>query len=87
MTKKEADKKEKIVAKKAIKPKAVKPKANNSVKRESLAEEKYLACEIAKNLEIPGFAFLVMKQESDINDNSFLTISEFQEIYNKIVGR
>lgn len=87
MTEKKADKKEKEIAKKVIKPKAIKPKANPSVKREALAENQYLASEIAKNLGIPGFAFLVMKQEAGISDNSFLTISEFQKIYNKTVGR
>lgn len=88
MTEKKADKKEKTVAKKEVnKSKNIKPKTTVSNKIESLEEDKYFACEIADNLGIPGFAFHVMKQEAGISDNSFLTISEFQKIYNKIVGR
>ena len=87
MTEKKDNKKEKATTKKAVAPKAVKPKSKPSVKIEALDEEKYLACEIAKNLGVPGFAFLAMKQETGIQDNSFLTISDFRKKYNKIVGR
>lgn len=84
--KKQTDKKNKTEAKPA-KVKTVKPKANAPVKREALEEDKFLACDIAENLNIPGFTFLVMKQEANIDDNSFLTISEFQRIHDRIVGR
>lgn len=87
MTTKKTDKKEKNVTKKTIKSKVDNTPANDTHKIESIAEEKYFACDIAKNLGIPGFAFLVMKQEAKIDDNSFLTISEFQKIYNQVVGR
>lgn len=84
--KKQTDKKIKTEAKPA-KAKVVKPKVNAPVKREALEEEKFLACEIAKNLNVPGFTFLIMKQEAGISDNSFLTISEFQKIHDRTVGR
>ena len=80
--KKKTDKKEKAVVKKAINT-----KANIGVKPQKIAEDKYPASEIATNLNVPDFAFLVMKQEMGINDNTFLTISEFQAKYNRIVGR
>lgn len=87
MTAKKSDKKEKNVTKKDTKSKTKVSQVNDNHKLESISENKYFACDIAKNLEIPGFAFLVMKQEANIDDNSFLTISEFQKIYNDVVGR
>lgn len=80
--KKKTDKKEKAVVKKAINT-----KAKVGIKPQKLAEDKYPASEIARNLNVPDFAFLVMKQEMGISDSTFLTISEFQAKYNKIVGR
>ena len=80
--KKKTDKKEKAVVKKTVNT-----KANVGIKPQKLAEDKYPASEIAKNLNVSDFAFLVMKQEMGINDSTFLTISEFQTKYNRIVGR
>ena len=79
--KKKIDKKEKVAVKKTV------SKANVGVKPQKLAAEKYPASEIAKNLNIPDFAFLVMKQETGIQDSTFLSISEFQNKYKMVVGR
>ena len=80
--KKKINKKEKVVVKQATAP-----KANAGVKPQKLAEDKYPAIEIAHNLGVPDFAFLVMKQETGIQDNTFLSIADFQNKYKMVVGR
>ena len=77
--KKKTDKKEKPIVKKVISP-----KANVGTVPKKLAEEKYPAYKIAENLHISEFSFYIIKQETGITDNSFLTISEFQKIYDEI---
>lgn len=84
MTEKKTSKKEKpAVVKKTAKPKINTP----AIKKEVLVEDKYPAAEIAKNLSISDFAFLIIKRQSGINDGTFLTIAEFRELYKNIIGR
>lgn len=83
MTEKKTSKKEKPAVKKAAKPKINTP----TIKKEVLVEDRYSAAEIAKNLSVSDFAFLIIKRQSGINDGTLLTIAEFRELYKKIIGR
>lgn len=80
-----AEKKKEEKTKKTATKKAVslpKTKAKVLVK-----EDTYPAIEIAELLGMSQFAFYIMKKEANIDDGSFLTISEFQELKKQTIGR
>ena len=50
-----------------------------------IKEKTYPVIEIAQMLNVSSFNLFVIKQETGISDGSFLTISEFSDMYNKII--
>jgi len=78
--KKEKKESKKVAAKKVVLP--PKAKAKTLVR-----EDVYPAVEIAKTLGVSQFAFHIIKREAGITDDSFLTITEFQALQKRIIGR
>lgn len=73
--------------KKTVKSKKVK-NTSSSPKVESeilLKEDVYPVIEIAQMLDVSSFDLFRLKQEAGVHEGSFLTISQFTEIYNKII--
>ena len=77
-----AEKKKNIKTEKKIKIAPSQPEPTILVK-----EDAYPAIEIAEMLNVSSFDFFRLKQDAGINENSFLTVSEFTDIYNKIIKR
>lgn len=73
-----AEKKDSKIKKatKKVAPKAQKP-----------AEPKYFAKDLAERMGIERFDFLLIKREANIEDGSLITMSEMQELYNKVIRR
>ena len=46
-------------------------------------EKKYRAIELAKIYNVSDFQFLALKRAEDINESSFITMTEFLEILKK----
>lgn len=72
--------KKKKVTKKA--DKVEKPSAKVLVK-----EDVFTAKSIAELLDISSFDYYGIKKQNNINDDTFLTVKEFQEMYKNIRGR
>ena len=79
-----AQKKDDKKAKTAVKTVAPKVKAAPKSVATAFEEPKYPAAQIAQSLNISDFVFFAMKKAEGIDDGSFLTISQFQRIQNKI---
>lgn len=82
-----ADKKKitKKEEKETIKKKEVVSKVKPT--RVLVKEDVYPAIEIAQILDISSFDLFRMRQELSITDGTYLTISEFQKLYQQIKGR
>lgn len=50
-------------------------------------EPSFFAKDLAKQMNIDSFDFLLMKREMGLEDNSIITVSEMQKIYNEIMSR
>ena len=59
-----------------VTPKAQKP-----------AEPQYFAKDLAKNMGIESFDFLLIKRAGNFEDDSLITVSKMQELYNKVIRR
>lgn len=73
-----ADKKENK-AKKAVK--AAPQKVSEPV------EQQYFAEELASRMGIDSFEFLLIKREGGLENGSTVTMSQMQELYNKVIRR
>ena len=78
--KKKEEKAKKAATKKVVIPPKAKPKV-------IVKEDMYPAIEIAETLGISQYAFHIIKRKANIQDNTFLTIKEFEALRNKIIGR
>ena len=72
--------------KKTVKSKKVKNTSSPKIEPKIIPKEDvYPVIEIAQMLDISSFELFRLKQEAGIHESSFLTISQFTEIYNKII--
>jgi hypothetical protein len=71
----------KTVAKKAPAKMQANTRAQASVKKEKV----YPAINIANTYGISSFDFYMIKEQNNINDDSLLTIKQFQKYYQKIL--
>lgn len=91
MVEKKEDKKiNKIVKSIATKPNA--KKINNAVKEKQIkkpqqTEQQFFVKELAERMGIGSYDLFLMKRDAGLKDDSLITMSEMQKLYNKIVGR
>lgn len=87
----EKDKKNNTKVKKVKTPPVTQSKITPQETKEApeikVVEPQQPAIMIAQLLNISSFDFFRVKQEAGLTDGSFLTISEFKNIYNKIIKR
>lgn len=50
-------------------------------------EPQYFAKDLAKNMGIESFDFLLIKRAGNFEDDSLITVSKMQELYNKVIRR
>lgn len=50
-------------------------------------EQQFFAEELASRMGIDSFEFLLIKREAGLKNKSTITMSEMQELYNKVVRR
>jgi hypothetical protein len=74
--KKDSKIKKTTATKKVVKKEPVKPK-----------EQQFFAKDLAANMGIDSFDFLLIKREANIEDDTGITQSEMQKLYNKIIRR
>lgn len=57
------------------------------VKPQQKVEQKFFAKDLATKMGIETFDFLLIKREAGLEDNSVITMSEMQKLYNEIARR
>ena len=62
-------------------------KAEKSSAKVLVKEDIFTAKEIAELLNVSSFDYYGIKKQNNINDDSFLTVKEFQKMYKNIRGR
>ena len=50
-------------------------------------EQQFFAEDLASKMGIDSFEFLLIKREAGLKNKSTITMSEMQELYNKVVRR
>ena len=83
-----ADKKKetkKTVAKTPVKAKVKRVQANTRVQAPVKQEEVYPAINIARTFGISSFDFYMIKEAKKIDDNSLMTIAQFQMYYQEVL--
>ena len=86
MAEKKKETKIKTVAKKTAKPQAQpKMQANTRAQAPVKQEEVYPAINVANIFGISSFDFYMIKEAKNINDNSLVTISDFQKYYQEVI--
>ena len=75
-----------MVVKKEKKDKIVKPKIQTA-KPQKKEEQRFFAEDLATKMGIDKFEFLLIKRETGWSNDSIVTDSEMQKIYNKIAKR
>lgn len=50
-------------------------------------EQQFFAKELAAQMGIRGYDFLLIKREGNLEDGSLVTMSKMKELYEKVVGR
>ena len=88
------EKKEDKKINKIVKSIATKPakKINNAVKEKQIkkpqqTEQQFFVKELAERMGIGSYDLFLMKRDAELKDDSLITMSEMQKLYNKIVGR
>ena len=69
--------------KKVVRPATI----QREVKSQEDTEVKFFAEDLAAKMGIDNFEFLLIKREAGLDDNSVITMSEMQKLYNKIIRR
>lgn len=75
-----------MVEKKDSKIKKTTPRVVQS-KPSKPVEQKYFAEDLASRMGIDSFEFLLIKREAGLENGSTITMSEMQELYNKVIRR
>jgi len=77
------------MADKKEKPKVVKPKSFEKKEKKAqkikVEEPKFFAKNIAEKFRVPAFDFLIIKRQNNIEDTSAISVSEFKEMYRKVI--
>ena len=88
MAEKKKETKKTDAQKASVKVKApIKAQSNTKAKAPVKQEEVYPAINIANTYGIPSFDFYMIKEAKGINDNTLLTIAEFQRYHQEVIRR